>query len=103
MLSYSKWLALRPKRTAIEAAFHALGMPLTGWMNEVPTFKPGYEPDWNEIDKIVTTLDDRVVTIKPKPKPVVVEEKKAPKVEPKPKPKPKPPTVTKKATTTKKK
>jgi hypothetical protein len=78
MLAYSEWLALRPKRKAIEAAFHALGMPHTGWMNEVPQFKPGYTPDWTEIDRIASTVDT-IPVAKPKPAPKAAAKKPAPK------------------------
>ena len=59
------WLALRPKRTVIEAAFHVLGMPLTGWMNEVPQFKAGFRPDWDEIESIALNVES-VSSVKPK-------------------------------------
>jgi len=70
-MTESGWLALRPKRTAIEAAFSALGMPHTGWMNEVPTFKAGYKPDWAEIEKVALNVESVVIKPKPKPKAVV--------------------------------
>jgi hypothetical protein len=47
-------------------------MPHTGWMNEEPTFGSSFTPNWDEIERIVTTLDERVVAQKQKPKPVEV-------------------------------
>jgi len=58
-MDYKEWKLLYPKRQEIEAALHALGVPLTGWMNEVPTFKVGYKPDWPEIERIATTLQTK--------------------------------------------
>jgi hypothetical protein len=77
-MDYSAWLSLRPKRPAIEAAFSALGMPLTGWMNEVPQFAPGFKPDWGEIDMIASTIDTMSV-LKPKPAPKAAAKKPAAK------------------------
>lgn len=56
MLKYEAWLALKPKREYIEAALHSLGVPLTGWTNEEPTFPPGYKPNWDEIENIATAV-----------------------------------------------
>ena len=56
-LNYEAWLALRPKREIIEAALHSLGVPLTGWCNEEPTFPPNYKPDWDQIENIATAVN----------------------------------------------
>jgi hypothetical protein len=58
-LNYKAWLALRPKRSAIEAALQAVGVPLTGWMNEMPTFALNYVPDWDKIENIATTIHQK--------------------------------------------
>ena len=78
MLNSLQWLALAPKRAQIEAALQALGVPLTGWMNEVPTFREPYEPDWEEIGNIATTVNTKGVGQWKKPE-KVPEKAKAPK------------------------
>jgi hypothetical protein len=82
MLTELQWLELRPKRDQIEAALHSLGVPLTGWCNEEPTFRPGYEPDWEQIERIATTLQTKGAKEWPpyiKKTAKVVEKAKAPK------------------------
>ena len=59
MLTYNEWLELKPKRAAIEAALQAVGVPLTGWMNELPTFALNYVPDWDKIESIATTISEK--------------------------------------------
>jgi hypothetical protein len=59
MLKYEDWLELKPKRSAIEAALQAVGVPLTGWMNELPTFALNYVPDWDKIENIATIIHQK--------------------------------------------
>jgi len=65
-LTRDDWVALREKRATITAALHSLGVPHDGWINERPAFKEGYNPNWEEIEKIALTVD---IIPPPKPKP----------------------------------
>jgi len=78
MLNSLQWLALAPKRAQIEAALQVLGVPLIGWMNHVPMFKEGFNPNWDEIENIATAVNTKGVGQWKKPE-KVPEKAKAPK------------------------
>ena len=56
MMTYDEWKELGNKRAEITSALQALGIPIVGWMNEVPTFRPDYTPDWDQIENIATAV-----------------------------------------------
>lgn len=58
-LTLDEWAELIGKRAEIESALEALGMPICGWTNNVPEFSAGYKPDWDQIEKIATTVQTK--------------------------------------------
>jgi len=61
-LSRDEWLNLgRKNRAGITSALLDAKMPLIGWVNELPEFKDGFKPDWNEIDKIAQSVTNKPI------------------------------------------
>jgi hypothetical protein len=58
-LTKADWIALRSRRAEITSALHVLGIPLVAWCNDEPEFKQGYKPDWEQIEKIATTIQTK--------------------------------------------
>ena len=63
-MTYDEWKELGNKRAEITSALQALGIPIVGWMNEVPTFPAKYKPDWVEIKKIATAVNTKAAAPK---------------------------------------
>lgn len=66
-LTKENWIALRGKRAEITSALQALGIPIIAWVNEFPEFRAGYKPDWEQIERIATTLQTKGVDQWPGP------------------------------------